>query len=262
MKSTVTVRVRTIALTVAVMTAVLVAYFVGVVGSGGTPGGGAASAADQTSAAADVNKIVMSGSSDVKAVPDQLSFHVSVRNTSSDVSTALGNAGNAMHRVLAALNRAGVDRKDTQSTGLSVHPQYSYSSGTRVLVGYQASQRMTVLVRSLPNAGEAISAAVRAGGNSVQVGDVRLQIGDMEALLSKARQEAVAAAKAKAEDYAGAAGASLGDVMSVHEVASSGGGRVVGLARADAGRLSAQAVPIRPGRSTLKVTVSITWALG
>jgi uncharacterized protein len=262
MGSTVTVKVRSIALTVAIMMAVLAAYFVGVVGSGGSGVGGVASAADETTGSANANKIVMSGTSDVKGVPDQLSFHVSVRNTSSDVSAALGNAGNAMHRVLAALNKVGVDRKDTQSTALSVHPEYSYSGGTRVLVGYRASQGMTVLVRSLPDAGEAISAAVKAGGNSVQVGGVRLQISDMDALLSKARQDAVADAKAKAQDYVDAAGTSLGDVMSVREVATNGGGHVVEFARAAALDAATGGVAIRPGRSTLKVTVAITWALG
>jgi uncharacterized protein YggE len=240
------------------MLAMLAAYFVGAVGSGG--GGGAASAADDTSTAS-TNKIVMSGTSDVTGIPDQLSFHVSVRNTSSDVSTALGNTGNAMHRVLAALSKVGVDRKDTQSTGLGVHPEYSYVSGDRVLVGYQASQSMTVLVRSLPDAGAAIAAAVDAGGNSVQVGNVRLKIGDMDALLSQARTDAVADAKAKAQDYVDAAGTSLGDVISMHEVATGGGGRQV-FATRGALDYAASAVPIRPGRSTLKVTVSITWSLG
>jgi uncharacterized protein len=262
MESTVTVKVRSIALTVAIMLAVLAAYFAGAVGSGGSGGGGVAEAADETSGSTNTNKIVMSGTSDVKGIPDQLSFHVSVRNTSSDVSAALGNAGNAMHRVLAALNKAGVDRKDTQSTALSVHPEYSYNSGTRVLVGYQASQSMTVLVRSLPDAGEAIAAAVKAGGNSVQVGGVRLQISDMDALLSKARQDAVADAKAKAQDYVDAAGSSLGDVLSVHEVTTGGGVRDFAYGRAVALDAASRPVAIRPGRATLKVTVSIAWALG
>jgi uncharacterized protein YggE len=257
MESTVTVKLRTIVLTIAMMLALLAAYFVGSIGSGG---GGVASAADDTSATTE-NKIVMSGTSDVTGIPDQLTFHVSVRNTSSDVSSALGITGNTMHRVLAALNGVGVDAKDTQSTGLSIHPEYSYSSGTRVLVGYQASQGMTVLVRSLPDAGEAISAAVHAGGNRVQVGDVRLKIGDMDALLSKARADAVADAKAKAQDYVDAAGTSLGDVVSVREVATGGGGKQIFAARG-ALDYAASALPIRPGRSTLKVTVSITWALG
>jgi uncharacterized protein YggE len=255
MESTVTVKLRTIVLTIAIMVAMLAAYFVGSLGGGG----GVASAADVTGGATE-NKIVMTGSSDVTGVPDQLTFHVTVRNTSSDVSAALSNTGNSMRRVLAALKGAGIDRKDTQSTGFALHPEYSYSDGSRVLVGYQATQGMTVLVRSLPDAGKAISAAVDAGGNSVQVGDVNLKIGDLDALLSKARADAVADAKAKADDYVDAAGASLGAVVSVHEVASGGRPRPVSF---DLARDSAAtgAIPIRAGRSTLKVTVSITWAL-
>jgi uncharacterized protein YggE len=255
MESTVTVKMRTIVLTTAIMVAMLTAYFVGSLGGGG----GVASAADDA-ASGTQNKIVMTGTSDVTGIPDQLTFHVSVRNTSSDVSTALGNTGRSTHRILAALNGAGIDRKDTQSTGFSLHPEYSYSNGTRILVGYQATQGMTVLVRSLPDAGKAISAAVDAGGNTVQVGDVKLKIGDMDALLSKARADAVADAKAKADDYVGAAGASLGSVLSVREVAS-GGGRAPVAYNLSRDSAALGAIPIRPGRATLKVKVSITWAL-
>jgi uncharacterized protein YggE len=258
MESTVTVKLRSIVLTVGIVLALLAAFFLGSIGAGG---GGVASAADDDAADATPNKIVMVGTSDVTGTPDQLTFQVSVRNTSSDVSTALGNTGRAMHRVLAALNGVGVAHKDTQSNGLSVHPEYSYSSGTRVLVGYQASQGMTVLVRSLPDAGKAISAAVQAGGNAVRVGNVHLKIGDLDALLSKARADAVADAKAKADDYVDAAGASLGEVMSVKEVASSGG-RVLTFNRSADLAAATGPLPIRPGRTTLKVTVSITWALG
>jgi uncharacterized protein YggE len=257
MESAMTIKVRTVVLTIAIMLAVLAAYMVGSSGSGS----GRASAADDTTST-DVNKIVMTGTSDVEGIPDQLSFGVSVRNTSSDVSTALANTGNTLHRVLAALTKIGIDRKDVQTNSLSVHPEYSYSDGVRVLVGYQASQSISVLVRSLPDAGDAITAAVDAGGNAVTVGNVQLKIGDMDALLSQARADAAADAKAKAEDYADAAGATLGDVVAVHEVGNAGG-HTVEFARAaafDAAPLAS--VPIRPGRATLKVTVSIAWSLG
>jgi uncharacterized protein YggE len=257
MQSTLTIKVRTVVLTIAIMLAVLAAYLAGASG----PGKAAAAAADET-ATADVNRIVMAGSGDVEGVPDELSFSVSVRNTSSDVSTALDHASGAMHRVLHALRRAGVERKNTQTTALSVHAEYNYVDGARVLAGYQASQRMTVLVTSLADAGDAISAAVDAGGDAVTVGNVQLKISDMDALLGKARADAVADAKAKAEQYAKAAGASLGDVTSIHEVARSGGRVVYGSAASFDAANALRGVAIRPGRSTVKVTVSITWALG
>src|SRR5919107_841267 len=132
MQSTVTIKMRTVALAVAIMLAVLAAYLAGSSG----PGSNTASAADDESSGADVNTVVMRGTSDVEGVPDELSFSVSARNTASDVSTALGSADGSLRRVLAALDKVGVDRRDTQTTGLSVHPEYSYVDGSRVLVGY------------------------------------------------------------------------------------------------------------------------------
>src|SRR3954464_15985892 len=80
MESTVTVKMRTIVLTTAIMVAMRTAYFVGSLGGGG----GVASAGGEA-ASGTQNKIVMTGSSDVTGIPDQLTFQGSVRKTSSDV---------------------------------------------------------------------------------------------------------------------------------------------------------------------------------
>ena len=62
----------------------------------------------------------------------------------------------------------------------------------------------------LDRAGDAITAAVRTGGNAVRVGDIRLLVGDREGVLKRARDAAVAEATAKAEQYAEATGQTLG----------------------------------------------------
>src|SRR5262249_31054230 len=124
----------------------------------------------------------------------------------------------ATRRVLSALVELGVPRKDVQTTGLALRPVYDYSSdGPPVITGYAASQNHTVLVRELPQAGEALSAVVPARGNAVRLGSVRLQISDPDALLRDARTAAFAEAKAKAQQYAAASGRRLGDVVSVRE---------------------------------------------
>ena len=52
----------------------------------------------------------------------------------------------------------------------------------------------------------------------MRVSDIRLEVGDPDAVLEKARDAAVDAATAKAEQYAEAAGQTLGDVVSIREV--------------------------------------------
>ena len=127
----------------------------------------------------------------------------------------------------------GVDREDVQTTGLDIHAAYDYSGeGATVITGYAVSQRMSVMVRSLPDSGDAISAAAAAGGNAIRLHGVKLRVGDEFGLLRKARDAAIADARAKAEQYAAY-------------------DRVAALS----------AVPIRAGSADLSVSVSVVWAL-
>jgi uncharacterized protein YggE len=168
-----------------------------------------------------------------------------------------------MARVLAALTPYGVRRADVQTTGLEMYPVYDYHAyAPPTLRGYRVSQRAAVLVRELKQGGRAVGAAVAAGGNAVRVNDIRLQVGDPEAVRAKARDAAVSEATTKAEQYAAAAGQELGDVLTLREVTVSDRSAVAPqpgyLDQGRAADLTA-AVPVRAGRDELAVTVQVVW---
>ncbi|MFP5252863.1 MAG: SIMPL domain-containing protein [Actinomycetes bacterium] len=254
--------VRSVAMGVAVAVTVVSAY---ALGSGGaddavTTGLSPASAGEEADGG--TGTIALRGTGERSGVPDQLSFRLSVRAKADDVTTALDDTSRTLRRVLAALEGVQVRRRDVQTTGLSVRPDYAYySSGPPVLTGYVATQSVSVLVQELRDSGAAIAAAVEAGGNAVRVAGVRLRIGDRDALLADARDAAVAQARAKAEQYAAATGQTLGPVLSVREVHARGG-RDVALAYGRAALDTAAAVPIRAGTEDLTVTVAVVWELG
>jgi uncharacterized protein YggE len=255
MRSTITVSVRSLVITTAVAISVAAAYALGSAQSGASP-----AFAAEASAPSDVPSIVMTGTGEATGVPDRLVFSLAVHTSASDVSTALSSANAATRHVLAAVNGQGVARKDVQTTGLSISPTYDYSSdGPPVITGYAVSESLSVLVRSLPDAGSIIGSAVNAGGNAVRLHDLRLQIGDEDALLRKARADAFAAAKAKAEQYAAASGRQLGEVTSIREVHIAP--HINGLYRsASLDAVALGKVPIRAGSADLKVTVSVVWS--
>lgn len=259
-------RVRSIALGAVAALVVVSAYALGA-GRGDSaaqpagPGDDGRAASVPDAGGRSARTLALSGTGEATGVPDQLTFRLSARAKSDDVSTALGEAGGTLRRVLAALREAGVRGKDVRTTGLSVRPDYAYySSGPPVLTGYVATQSIAVLVRELGDAGATITAATRAGGNAVRLSGVDLRIGDREALLAEAREAAVEQARAKAEQYAAATGEALGPVLSVREVGARGGTPTPmaygGLARDVAGN-----VPIRAGTEDLKVTVAVVWQL-
>jgi uncharacterized protein YggE len=257
MDTSVTIKTRTLLLIVLVMVALLGAYVAGSAGSSSGPSAAAAAASEGADAQAPT--IAMTGTGEATGVPDQLTFAVTIAESASDVSSALDAAGRSARRVLSALNAVGVARSDVQTTGLSVRPQYDYSGGSAVLTGYGASENLSVVVRSLPDAGDAINAAVDAGGNGVRIHRVQLKIGDVDNLLAKARAAAVAEAEDKAQQYADATGSELGAVVTVREVSASPRIEAPVAYRTEADLAS---VPIRAGSEELEVKVSIVWSLG
>ncbi len=235
------------------------------VGSGRDTGAVVLSPAASGTDARTYGTITMTGTGEATGVPDQLAFSLAVTRKADDVGTATDQTSATMRRALAALAKEGVLRKDTKSTGLSIDPEYDYPSyGPPVLTGYRVRQSASVLVRDLRSAGKAIAAAVQAGGNAVRVSGIGLRIGDKDALLADARDEAVKAATAKAQQYAEATGQPLGRVLTVKEGSVAARvpqpqvnevyGRVASLDTA-----ALKALPIRAGRTDLSVRVTVVW---
>lgn len=258
MNTELTIRLRSVVLALCVLVGLLLAYLLGTAGRA-TPALTAAPPAPEEPE--QTRSIVMSGAGEAEGVPDQLSFKLSVRTTAADVSAALDQANARMRRVQAALREAGVARRDMQTAGLDIRADYDYpESGPPVITGYTVSEDLGVLVRALRDSGAAISAAVETGGNTVRMHGLTLRIGDPDALMLRARDDAVAEATAKAEQYAEATGQRLGAVVSVKEVSASRPRPVpvyAGRAAMDEGLSK---VPVRAGSSELKVTVRVEWS--
>ena len=265
MDKNVTVSVKGLLVTGLVLLGLAVAYLLGG-GNGSSPA--AQAAAPEEGAAAAARTVTMTGSGEATAVPDQVVFDVSVRMMRPELEDALAESNDAMQNVLEALKAEGVEGKDIQTTGLEMNPVYDYPRNSApVLQGYRVTQRAAVLVRELKSAGKAVTAAVNSGGNAVRVGDIRLEIGDPEKALAKAREQAVEAATQKAEEYAEATGQTLGDVMTLRELEETSQSAInqVGMAYRDsASYLSAEAaspLPIQAGRADLGVDVQVVWEL-
>ena len=259
MDRSITVSSRTLLIALLVALALLAAYLLG--GSGaGSP---AAASSDDPADPDRPRALTMTGRGEASAVPDQLSFALAVSLRRADLGDALAAANASMSRVLGVLAGQGVDKRDVQTTGLSMDPVYEYHDyAPPTVVGYRVSERASVLVDDLARAGSTVSAAVAAGGNDVRVSDLRLLVGDTDEVMADAREAAVEEARAKAEQYAEASGQSLGDVVTIREVAARPlPTPVAPLADSAAAYRALSKVPIRAGRDEASVTVRIVWEL-
>ncbi len=265
MNNNVTVSVRGLLVAALVAMALVVAYLLGGSG-GGTP---AAQAADDKGPAPTEQRrvLTMTGTGEAGAVPDQLSFGLGVSVTRVDLDDALAAANTSMSRVLGALRAYDVAKSDVQTTGLSMTPVYEYHSySPPTITGYRVSERGSVLVKELQQGGKAVSAAVAAGGNSVRVSNIRLLVGDTDAVMAEARDAAVEEATTKARQYAEASGQTLGDVVTLREVhARPVPTPTMQLDAFKHGYRAADSVlagvPIRAGRDHGSVTVQVVWEL-
>lgn len=262
MERTVTVSVKGLLVAAMVVLALVTAYLLG--GAGGTQPAQAANT-DHPPAATerDPGALRMVGTGEATVVPDQLTFTLSVTEKQTDLDQALAGSSATMDRVLARLKQFGIKDGDVQTTGLQMYPEYDYPDySPPVLTGYRVTQRAQVTVRELAQGGKAVSAAIESGGNGVRASDLRLGISDPEAALARARDSAVEAATAKAEQYAEAAGQSLGEVLSLREVTSNvRGSRDWRLSNMRAAYdAKAVALPISAGKEDLSVKVEVLWA--
>ncbi len=161
----------------------------------------------------------------------------------------------AMGKVLLALKAAKIDEKDIQTSRLSLQPQSAPNRpGPPAIVGYRASNRVTIRVRDVTRVASVIDTLVGAGANDI--GGINFMVSQASRLLDEAREKAVADARRKAEIYAKAAGVALGAPISISEE----GNVAPGPYRRMAASMVA-AAPVAQGEETLSVTVSVSWAI-
>jgi hypothetical protein len=116
---------------------------------------------------------------------------------------------------------------------------------------------ISVQVFDLDRLGAVLDAAVRDGAN--QMNGLQFDVADKAPFLTAARQAAVADAVAKADVYATAAGAVLGNLMLITEGSDNNGAYPL---RAEASfDMASRAVPIAAGALTISATVSTMWSL-
>jgi uncharacterized protein YggE len=201
--------------------------------------------------------ISVTGEAHISVPPDLAQIDGGVTSEAKTAREASDANNAAMGKVLLALKSAGIDEKDYQTSRLSLQPQYSSSktSGPPAVVGYRASNQVTIRLRDVTKVASVIDTLVGAGAN--EVGGINFMVSQASKLLDDAREKAVADARRKAEIYAKAAGVTLGAPLSISE---EGAAQPVFRGRM-AAPMAAAPAPIAQGEETLSISVSVSWAI-
>ncbi|MGA1259002.1 MAG: SIMPL domain-containing protein [Ilumatobacteraceae bacterium] len=197
------------------------------------------------------------GTADV--VPDSVRLSLTVSVVSDSNEDALSLAASAADRVRGVVTDSGVATADIATQTVTVNPEYSYTEAEgQKIIGYRASQVFDVLIRDAEGAGAVVDAVVAAGGADVSINYTSPVVEDATASAVAARKDAVAKARAKAEEYAALLDVELGDVLYLTEVSSPNNVVIGAKADAAAERLG---TTVDLGTQEVTVTVEVRWEI-
>lgn len=205
-------------------------------------------------------RLDVNATGEVTRIPDIAVISAGVVSRAATAAGALQDSADRMQRVLTALKRAGVEDRDIQTSNVGLNPEYRYPQNEAPqLVGYTASNTVTIRFRDIRNSGKILDALVGEGAN--QINGPALTIDKPEAALDEARAKAIAIGRARADLYARSLGLHVVRVVSVNE---SGGGYPVPPPvpmMAAARTFDAAQTKIEPGEQKLQVSLAMTFEL-
>lgn len=107
------------------------------------------------------------------AAPQMAIIGMTIEVVKPSAQGALAAQSAATRAVLDAVRRQGVHDRDIRTERVSLVPVYEYSDdGTSKLIGYQASETLSVTVRNAENTDAVVEAATDAGGGAIHIDGV------------------------------------------------------------------------------------------
>lgn len=204
-------------------------------------------------------RLDINATGEVTRVPDVAVISAGVVSRSPTASAALQDSANRMDRVLAALKRAGVADRDVQTSNVNLNAEYRYPENqSPQLVGYTATNSVTIRFRDIRNSGKILDALVSEGSN--QISGPSLVVDKPEAALDEARAKAIATGRARADLYARSLGMRVVRVVAINE----SGGYYAPPAPPPPpmmARAEMASTRIEPGEQKLQVNVGMTFEL-
>jgi hypothetical protein len=148
-----------------------------------------------------------------------------------------------------------VDEKDIQTQQFSIEQVTSWDkdTGEEIVIGYRVTNMVTAKIREIDKAGAIIDAVAAAGGDLTRINSIGFSVDDPSPYYDEARQEAVADARAKAEQLAELADVELGKPTYISEWAS------YPVSSREIYSAAPAPTPISPGELELTLTVQVVY---
>ncbi|MGQ2983973.1 SIMPL domain-containing protein [Flavobacterium sp.] len=157
-----------------------------------------------------IPQINVSGEGKVYVTPDEAVITIGVENTGSDANDVKKKNDAAIDAIIKYLKGAKVPEKDYQTKRVSLNRNYDYD---KKKYSFVASQQIVIHLKDLSKYDALMMGVVDAGANNIN--GVEFRTSKQAQYDSEARVLAIANAKKKAGDYAGALGQAVGKALLV-----------------------------------------------
>jgi len=202
-----------------------------------------------------MRQVTVTGQGEVRVTPDLAVVHLGVETTAPTTQEALAQNTAQAQAIIDQLKALGVAEKDIQTSGFNIYP--TYTNEGRAITGYTVSNMVQVTIRDLAQAGALLDQVVQVGANRVY--GISFGLSDPRAAQAQARDAAMADARARAEQYAQAGGAALGNVLIITE--NPGAVTPLPAMMRDEAAQAGAPVPVQPGEQTVTAQIQVTYEL-
>ncbi|MDT8280835.1 MAG: SIMPL domain-containing protein [Erythrobacter sp.] len=197
----------------------------------------------------------------VSVAPDIATIGAGVTSEAPTATEALRQNSTEMQKVIARIKALGVADKDIQTTGINLNAMYDYNQEERrqVFRGYQASNRVSVILRKIDDAGKVLDALVAAGATDLN--GPSFSIENDEDAKDTARKRAIERAQTRVQAYADLFGYDGAKVLAIAE-SIEGRGSMPELAKMRVSAdMAAAAPPVQPGMVSTGISITIKYEL-
>ena len=161
--------------------------------------------------------ISVSGTGIIKTEPNQAKVYLGVETQSGNVTEALEENSLKMQSIIKAIKKLGIPKDSIETTYFSVYPIRDYEKSGEDIIGYRASNEITVELHDLDKIGAVIEEAMNAGANKVRRIEFGLTEDKKREVKNEALKEACKDARTKADTIASGLGLKITRIATARE---------------------------------------------
>jgi uncharacterized protein YggE len=159
--------------------------------------------------------ITVTGEAEVKVVPDEVVYDVTVQTFQKDLKTAKAQTDSRLKQVIELTRKYKIDSKDVQTDYIKLDPRYRGNDEARLLLGYSVRKDVVFTLRDVSQAESLLSELMESGIS--RINSVTFRTSESRKYRDQARAMAIRAAQEKATALTAQIGQKIGKAYSIEE---------------------------------------------